>query len=816
MIPNSKSKIKNLLSLITFDMRTALIIATFLLSINPSFLRAQSYEVSGTIADAKTNKPLEYVTVKLSDSAYGTTSDKDGKFFIRLKPGGYKLIFSYIGYKSDTSYYYVQTENLNRDIFLYTSEIMTEAIEVYGEDPAYEIIRKAIKYKKEFKKNLNEYEYDAYSKFVIRSNRSDIPKKDLTKDTSGADKLGIFGILESETKGYFKKPDLEKQIVKAKKETANITRGFALPLIVNFYDEKVDFGEFKIPTPLSDNAFDDYEYKLTGTTSIDSTLIYKIEVINSTETKPLLKGIIYIADSLYSLMRIDLSTNEAAKPLGISKVNFRQKFSQFKDKKGGYEFWMPTDVQIFADGSFAGLVKFEAEVFTIVSQYELNKKAPAGTFDEFIVKVMPDAKKDSTYWEKNSLIRNSYEEKKAYTIIEREDERKNNELRLGLTNISYGKHVTTNPLNYYHFNRVEGSALNFDVNYRGKLNRISANGSIGYGFSDKKTKYGLEYTQRFFNDRRFVVNAELFRILKEVAFDNMAGISEFYNTLKALFDKKDNLDYYYSSGYRIGLNYRFIPQLRAGINFTQEKQWTATKNTDFSFRKKNELFNQNPPINDAFQRIAGISLRIDPNVFKAIDWGDGDVSRFRETKFPQIDLEFKYSGKNFNSTYEYRKFSGELSGQNYIKSYLYVRYKLGGELMTGEVPYQSLAYFKAASGIIDFNNIFKAMKYNEFLGDRIYYFNFENNFGKILWGGIPVLNKFNLIGFFSAGRNEIGDANYKLAAFKDFSISKGIYMEAGFGISRILDLFRIDFAWRLNNLYKGTDRFFINLSGDTF
>ena len=136
--------------------------------------------------------------------------------------------------------------------------------------------------------------------------------------------------------------------------------------------------------------------------------------------------------------------------------------------------------------------------------------------------------------------------------------------------------------------------------------------------------------------------------------------------------------------------------------------------------------------------------------------------------------------------------------------------------MTGQVPYQSLSYFSANSGTIDFNTSFKAMRYNEFLGDRLFYFNLENNFGKLLFGNIPIIKNFNLIGFFGAGRNQISDANYELAAFKDFTISKGIYMEAGFGISRILDLFRLDFAWRLNNPYKGTDRFFFNFTVDTF
>ncbi|MBK9331566.1 MAG: carboxypeptidase-like regulatory domain-containing protein [Ignavibacteria bacterium] len=294
---------------------------------------SQTYEISGLISDFKTNKSLEFVTVKIADTAFGTTADREGKYFIKLKPGGYKLIFSYIGYFTDTAYILIEDKDISRNIFLKPSEILTESIDVFGEDPAYEIIRRAIKYKKEFKKNLNEYEYDAYSKFVIRSNQSSLTaeKKDTTAD--GEEKMGIYGILESETKGYYKKPDLQKQVVIAKKETANITRGFALPLIINFYDEEVDFNEFKIPTPLSDDAFDSYDYRLTGTTSIDSTLIFKISVINRSESKPQLKGTIYIADSIFSLMRVDLDNNDAARPLGIKNVNFKQKFTAFKDVK---------------------------------------------------------------------------------------------------------------------------------------------------------------------------------------------------------------------------------------------------------------------------------------------------------------------------------------------------------------------------------------------------------------------------------------------------------------------------------------------------
>lgn len=778
----------------------------------------QTYEISGTIKDAKTNKHLEFVTVKVADTSFGTTGGKDGKFFIRLKPGSYKLIFSYIGYFTDTSYFYLEDSSITRDIFLKPSEILTEQIDVYGEDPAYDIIRKAILYKKKFKSTLNEYEYDAYSKFIIRSNRSIIPDKEIPKDTSGKSKIPIFGILESETKGYFKKPDLEKQIVTAKKETANIARGFALPLILNFYDEDIDFQEFSIPTPLSDDAFDNYDFKLKGTTSIDSLKIFKIQVINNSETRPLLSGTIYIADSLFSLMRVDLTTNDAAKPLGINKINFRQKFTSFTDSKNPSEnYWMPTDVQIFADGSFLSVIKFEAEIFTIVSHYDINKTAPKGIFDEFVVKVMPDAKKDTSYWSERELIKNTKEEKKAYNVIARETKKKEKALGFSFSSVNLGNKFNSSIINYYRFNRVEGSALSFNLSYRETLNRMNAYFEFAYGTSDKKSKYDLGYTGRFLDDRRLRINAQFFKRLQTLSLDELAGISELYNSGTALFDKKDNLDYYYSSGYSLDLLYKLIPQFGIGVNFLQEKQLTAYKNTDFSFRKKEVEFIDNPPINDAFQRVIGVRFDVDPNKYDAIDWGTGDISRFRRTSIPELRLGFYYSGKElFNSTYEYRKFIVNLVGRNYFSSLFNIRYKTGFEFQTGQVPFQSLSYFKSSTGTIDIGMGFNAMTYQEFLGDRIFYFHLENNFGKILWGRIPYISKWNLILFFGAGKNYISDQNYELAAYKNFTITKGVYMEAGFGISRLLDVFRANFAWRLNNHERDKGGVYFNLSIDPF
>ena len=790
------------------------IAVSILLLLTINYTNAQEHMLHGKIFDSKTNENLSYVTIKIADSSYGTTSDKNGEYILRLSNGFYKVVFSYIGFFTDTIDVMMEDENIERNVYLQPSEIFTKEILVVGEDPAYEIIREAIKYKKEFMRKLNEYEFDAYSKLVIRSSVGAVEDEGQQKKSEEKDKLNILGILESESIVYFKKPDQYKQIVLAKRETANITRSIVFPYIINFYEESIDLGAVQVPGPLADDTFDNYEFKLTGTTSIDSTIIYKIKVTNQSESVPQFFGELYISDRIFALRKVDLHTNNAARMQPMENINFLQKFTAYDDLKNNI-FWLPSDVQIYADGTFAGFIAFEAEFYTIVSNYELNKKAPPGIFNKYIIKISPDANKDSVYWRDNQLIRNTEEEKSAYRKIEKETKEKDKSINLGLTTINYGKYFYSYPLNFYHFNRVEGNHLQYNLHYRSKFRSNSVSSYYGYGFSDKKMKYNIKYTGRFLKDQSLVLSASVFRDLQPLSYD-LFGMASFYNSISGLFYKKDYYDYYYKSGYSLSLSSSYIPQLNIALRYNQEKQTTAKKNTDFSIIKPNESFLQNPNTNDAFLRTVGFALRLDPNEYVYIDWGDGSESKFSSSDLPTLDFSYDYSNKDFlKSTYDFRKYSITLNGRNNINTYLNFRYKLGADYISGEVPFQNLAYFNANTGGINLPVGFKTMTYQEYLGDKLYYLNFENNFGKLIWGNIPFIKRFNLIGFYNVGRVEIRESNRLLAAFKDFSVTKGFFHEAGFGIGGILDLFRLDFAWRLNNLVDGRN-FHVVLSLDSF
>lgn len=787
-------------------------VLVILILLNISSAVSQDYRVSGKLIDAKTNKPLSFGTIKLLNSNYSTTANNNGEFILHLNNGNHQLTASYIGYFSETVDVTVNDKDEERNIYLQPSEILTEEIQVFGEDPAYEIIRKAVKYKKEFKTKLNEYDYNAFTKYVIRSNMNSSFQNNTFYDSStGKMEYGIFGLLESETKGFVKKPDIEKQIVISKKESANISRGFAIPFIVNFYDEDIDFDEIKIPTPLSDNTFDEYEFKLKGINYIDSMKIYKIQVINQSENVPQFKGLIYILDSTFSLMKVNLSTNNAANMRGIDMLNFNQKFTEFKDKSNSI-FWLPTDVEIFAEGSFAGLFKFKGEVFTIVSNYNINQSAPSGTFDEFIVKVMPDAEKDSLYWKNNQRIKNTDEELTAYSKIKKTSEEKSSSISISPFGLRIGKYISSNSIDYYNFNRVEGSSLRFNLNYSKDFGRYNAYGFYGYGFSDKKLKYELSGSMSLLKDRSLQLKAGIFNRLRTLS-SLPTAFDDAYNIYESFINKNDRYDYFYSSGLNFSISKKIIPQFSLGINYFEALRKSAKNNSNFSILKKSGDYRINPRINDDFNRTIGTFIRIDPNEYKAIDWGDGDISRFGITSFPVIDFSYTNSSKKLLSTFDFRTYSARLSGRNYVNRFIRVTYQLGGFLLNGEVPYQNLAYLRTFE---DGSNpmIFEAAKYQQFLGDKFYYFNFENDFGKLFWGNIPFLKELDLIAVFNIGRTEISDKNRMLSSFNTYESTDGYYTEAGFRIRNILSLINLNFTWRLTNRRPGENfNFYFSLTG---
>ena len=454
-------------------------------------------------------------------------------------------------------------------------------------------------------------------------------------------------------------------------------------------------------------------------------------------------------------------------------------------------------------------LNLKGEVFTIVSNYNINQKAPVGTFDEFIVKVMPDAEKDSAYWINHQTIKNTNEEVKAYSKIKQTSAEKENSISFSPAGVKIGKHFSSNILDYYNFNRAEGHSLRFNLNYTNDFDRYKAYGFYGYGFSDKKLKYELSSSVYLLKDRSLSISGGIFDRLKTLsAMPNM--FDDAYNVFESFFEKNDRYDYYYSSGGNFSISKKIIPQFTLGINYFEAIRKSAEYKSNFSILKKDENYRVNPPINDDFNRTLGVTVKIDPNKQRGIDWGDGEITRFSVTDFPVLDFSYSNSSKKLLSTFDFRRYSLRLSGSNYINRFTRVTYQLGGILLNGSVPYQNLAYFPNFQDGTS-TMIFAVAKYQKFLGDRLFYLNLENNFGKLLWGNIKFLKDMDLVGVFNIGRIQISDETRLLSSFNDYNATDGFYIEAGFKIISIMNFVNLNFTWRLTNKVPG-DNFDFYLS----
>ena len=71
-----------------------------LLIILPGYLFSQNFNVSGKVIDSASKESLSLASVFCQNTTQGTASNKEGNFYLSLKEGGYDLIITYTGYKS--------------------------------------------------------------------------------------------------------------------------------------------------------------------------------------------------------------------------------------------------------------------------------------------------------------------------------------------------------------------------------------------------------------------------------------------------------------------------------------------------------------------------------------------------------------------------------------------------------------------------------------------------------------------------------------------------------------------------------------------
>ncbi len=784
---------------------------------------SQLFSIKGIVKDKLTDEKLSYANVRVSGTATGTAANSEGEFELKLSPGVYTLVISYIGYKSDTIKINL-TEHKNFKILLEPVSIKLSEVTVVPKiNPANILIEKAIKLKKEREQKLNSCIFNAYTKVLIKTTK-DITSSDRSIGISLGEKdtgnLKITGIIENESRGYFKKPNYYKEEIIARKQAANLPSSINIltggRLIQNFNSSDIRFYNRQLLSPLSDDALEFYYYLIKDTLAIDNHKVYKIYFEPIDSSNPGFYGDIYLIDSLYSPLKIDVYLNNAANSTRLfDKVNILQQFSTFDN-----EITMPIDYRLFVEGNLFGLIKFGFEINSIYYNYQFNTEIDDKIFDKAIIKVLSDAdKKDSSYWKSIQTIPNTPEEIAAYKRIDSLEHipRSFWDKNSFLSNRWYfsDNYSITAPLGIYSFNKITGHQLNFGFYIDEELDkRFNSYFEFGYGFSDKhfKTDLSLKYLLGEYRTGEILLN--IFNKLVDLFGENIS-YSKFTSTFLSLFNKYDFRDYYYTKGWDLKIFKEIFPVLGLGFGFINRTDNNAFNNSDFSFFFKSRKYRENKLIYE--NKINAITAQFSIDIRNYIENGYTRQRLNRGEIFSKFNGNVILSSKSlFKSQSEFRLYHLNLLGNIRFKSTSF-SYNIENIFSEGAVPFQMMYALSGNINNLGKNFTFRTIRLGEIFGDRGFILNTQYNFNDEIFRmlKIPLLRKsqLTLSCHFNAALISISEKSKEILmdSYKEF---KHPFYELGFGIGHMILPFSVEFTWKLN--YRDNNNFVFGINAVLF
>lgn len=656
-------------------------------------------QIKGIVTDDK-GTPLPSVSVFIENTYNGTSSNEKGQYELSIKSSGnFTIVYQYLGYKTKRIPLNTSQLPVTQNITLSEENLsLTEVIINTKENPANLIIRSAIANKKDNAEKTARFKADFYSRGMIKL--KDTPKKlfgqkigDLggALDSTGT---GIVYLSETVSKITFEKPNNLKERIIASKISGD-NKGFsyntALSTAYDFYDNTVDFS-IKMISPIADNAFNYYRYKLEGTFNTDNNqMINKIKIIAKRDAEPVFEGYIYIVEDSWAIYAVDLDIKGYRMHEEFMDImNLKQNFSY--NKQAG--IWAKNTQNLeFTAGAFG--IKLNGKFSYVYSNYEFQDTFAKKTFTNEIVSFEENSnKKDTIFWnrfrpiplteeEENDYLRKDsiYKVRNSKTYLDSVD-RKNNKFKLlnPITGYNYKNSSKKYSINYtglidigsISFNTVQGYTIDSGVTFRtwkneekGKYTTIGLNAN--YGFAEERARFTGNFSHRFNNQDYATITIS--GGTKAAQFNPDEPISKFINTISTLFFKNNFMKLYNKEF--VSISYQ--QEVANGITMSGKLEYQQRKplfnNTDYTFIKSDDLYTSNNPLvpdNDllpAFQQHhltkGTFSTRINFGN-KYITRPDGKLN-LRNSKFPTLFLSYESAFAGSEKNYEYQLATARVS-----------------------------------------------------------------------------------------------------------------------------------------------------------
>ena len=744
-------------------------------------------QIKGTITDEKGN-PLPFVSVFEENTYSGTTSNEQGKYQLNVKEvGKNKIIFQYLGFKTQKITVSADAKTMTLDVkMLEESFALNEVVIDPKNNPANAIIRSAIANKKDNSDKTARYTADFYSKGMFKV--KDLPKKILGKkvdlgqdmasnlDSTGT---GILYLSETISKITFEKPNKLKEKIIASRISGN-NKGYSYNTAslstYDFYENTLDF-DIKLISPIADNAFSYYKYKLEGTFFDENNhQINKIKVIPKRDKEPVFEGYIYIVDDSFAIYAIDLDIKGYRMKNEFTEVmQLNQSFSYNTKNK----IWTKNAQTLdFTAGIFG--IKFSGKFNYVYSNYEFPASFEKKTFGNEIVAFEANAnKKDDAFWNEIRPIPLTIEEKTDYTKKDslqtiRKSQKytdsidaKTNKFKITDILMGYGYKNTFKKYSFDYkgllnltslsFNTVQGFNLDSGFSFKkgneeeGKTTSVST--TFNYGFSDQRFRAIGQFTHKFNNINYATISAS--GGTKVAQFNSAEPISKLINSVSSLFYKDNYMKLYNLEFAQVNYSQNILNGVKLIAKAGYEQRKPLFNTTDYSFFKRDDQYSSNNPQapNDFTTPAFDQHHLFKTALTTLINFGTKYISRpdgrynVKNDKYPTLSLTYEKAFAASEKKYEFERIgafaSYDLSLGN--KGILGMNLRAGKFFNAENISFIDYRHFNGNQTHIGtsnrYLNVFNLMPYyTNSTNDSYFEMHLEHNDMGFVTNKIPLIN----------------------------------------------------------------------------
>lgn len=757
--------------------------------------------IEGTVVDEETGEPVERATVQVIGGNTGGVANKDGRYRIVLPVGRYSIKVTHVGHYAQQAEIAAPAEpapssgltTITRDFRLkpLVIDMGVRTVFTRAYDPAQKIIAQAIAHKKDILSRVHDYSFNAYAKLVVRNGEK-------------PDSQSIMLITETHVTSYWEQPDKYKEVITARKQTANLPAEgnlVAVGGLLNFNRNRLDLGQYSVVSPTATDAMDHYNYYLLDTVYLDGRAVFELEIEPKNEYDPLFTGKIQIVDSTYDVVLVDVGLSKGIRIPMVSDFRYFQHMAPI-----GEQSWLPVQVgfSFTVNLEIPGLPKIiTGEHSVAISDYAIDAGLPEGTFGEYLLEVDRGADKvDSAIWAARVSLPLTGLEQYGYSRIDSLEHAPKPLGKQLLLGAAMGALVlTVGYPDIYHYSRVEGHYLGFGTT-TDKYDGLHLRAKTGYGFSDHHWQYEAGGRIRLLENQKLWVGGT---VKNEVAHrPTVISPPEYNPSSNAFFFKIDPFDYYRERGFELNASVKPADFTRLMLTFSDFRQTSLSTTAGHSVFRRSVRHRSNLPIIDGDLRSLGAAVRYDS---RPLINNKGVETVTEPTDYFLCEAGVEYSSPDFaGSDFDFRRYYAKLQWQSKFSGLGITTLTGYAGTTAGHLPPQK--YFCVDFQDPDFfrRRGFNTVLESNFGGDRMASVYLSHDFGPFAFrnSGIGFLRKLpiglKIYGgaFWTEFRN---DPLYP--GNEDIRTAPKPYTEIGFGLTNLtpfLSPFNLSlhFTWQLS------------------